>query len=473
MPSADSSKFSLSVSGISGKVTPLAFNLAEGIYSDDLLTVSFQAPSSPPDSLIGKDVSFSFEYEGKKEFFNGIAINCSKEQSEGGTAVATLQAKTLRHKLDKEKKRTVYCKTDVEEIAQSILSKAGISASKISLSKYETDFKVQYDESDLAFLQRLFREHSDEQKSIIEFVQHSGGQSELIISDSGNFPASGSSFVKSRLEATEAGNVFYGSSHAPLRPGVAVDAFGETFIVCAAAHAGNQEAAFGVNGKAHGYTCQIVAFSKQKLSSFVHQVEKPQVPGVIVAKIEGFKDAPAHIDTQGRYIVRMPFDEESENMDSSTPVQLAQNFAGEGYGIHFPLRKDTPVLIAFEDGDIDKPVAMGALPRGLHAGPASRDKAFRNILRTISGMELVLDDDAKSMSVKAPESISAEAGKELSLKTEKLTLEAKKQSVLKTGNGIKISLDDSAGSLKIEAPSDITIKAGGKLILNGTVIKAN
>jgi uncharacterized protein involved in type VI secretion and phage assembly len=416
--------------------------LQEGVYGNDLLTVVFQSPNCSPDTLIGKDVSFSFEYGGRKEFFNGIVTSCSKEQPKGGASIATLKAKTLRHLLDKEKKSAVYCKTNVEEIAKSILGKTGISASKCSLSKYyETDFKVQYNESDLNFLQRLFEEHG-----IIEFVQHSSSSSELAVSDSNDFTASDSSFVKCRLESTETGNILYGYSHAPVRTGMSIDSFGETFIVYSAAHAGSQEAAFGIKGKTDGYSCQIMAFSKHALSSVPRIKEKPNVPGVIVAQIEGFKDSPAHIDSQGRYIIRMPFDEENKDMSSSTPVHLAQGFAGAGYGVHFPLRRGTPVLIAFEDGDIDKPIALGALPKDLCKGPADNNKSFRNILRTISGIEIVFDDEAKSLSVETPECISAKAGKELALKAGKV--------------------------MKMEA-DDITIKANSKLVLQGKKVEIN
>ncbi|MCL2282180.1 MAG: contractile injection system protein, VgrG/Pvc8 family, partial [Fibromonadales bacterium] len=285
---ADTSLFNISVDGLSGKLTVLSFTLEEGIYGDDLLTVSLLSRNKLPDSLADKDVSFSFEYEGKKEFFYGPVTNCTAEQTATGASAATIKAKTIRHLLDKEKKCAVYCKSDVEDIANSILGKAKISNAKLSLSKYyETAFKVQYNESDLAFLQRIFEEHN-----IIEFVQHSGNGSELVVSDGNDFAVSGSTFIKCCLEGTEAGNIFHGYSHNALRPGQAFDAFDETFIVCSASHTGSQAAAFGIKGEADGYTCQVTAFSKRMLGSLPCRKNKPQVPGVIVAKVEGYKDAP-------------------------------------------------------------------------------------------------------------------------------------------------------------------------------------
>ncbi len=466
----NSSWLSLSIDGFNGKPAVLSFNLEEGIYGEDLLAVNFLSQGSSSNPLIGKEASFSFKFENsKEEFFNGVVTNCIIKSSSAGTSMTTLKIKTFRHLIDKEKKHAVYCDSDIEKIANSILGKAKISNVKYSLnSYYQADFKIQYNESDLAFLQRLF-----EDNGIIEFVRHSESRSELVISDSDDFSASDSNFVDCSLETTGNGNVFYGHGHVPFRPGMSFDASGETFIVYSASHIGSQGAAFGIKDENEGYSCRIVAFSKRMLGSLPRKRAKPQIPGVIVANIEGFKDSPAALDSEGRYIVRMPFDEENPDLASSIPVHLAQNFAGENCGIHFPLRRGTPVLIAFEDGDIDKPIALGALPKETHKGPSSDKNSFQNILKTSGGVGLIFDDKTKSLDIDAPESISSKAGKQLSLQSDELTVEGRKKSVFKTAGGVKITLDDSSGVLKIEAPSDIVLKAGGKIVLQGKAVEAS
>jgi len=410
---SNTSSLNLSVEGFNGKPAVLSFDLLEGISGDDYLNVSFLAHSNP---IFGKKASFSFEYENKKEFFNGIITECCEEQSEAGFSKITLQIKTPRHFADKEKKCAVYCNSDAETIVRSILKKNGISAKCKLNSFYETNFKMQYDESDISFLQRLL-----ENLNIIEFAKHSENGSELTIGDGEVFETQKLSFAKSRLETKENGNFFFGYGHSPMRPGAAFEAFGETFIICSAFHICSQEAAFGLKDKTDGYTCQVAAFSKRMLRKLPHSKTKPQVPGIIVAKIEGFKGSFASLDEQGRYTVRMPFDEENHNGAlASYPIHLAQNFAGEDYGVHFPLKKDTSVLIAFENGDIDRPIALGALPQ----------------------KSLVAKNNSH-------------------------------QNILKTSGGIKFILDDSNESLEIETPANITIKAGGKLILKGEMIEIN
>jgi len=416
---SDTPLFNLSVSGCGEEPTVLSFELLEGISGDDELNVAFLASSGCSEALLGQEANFSFEYEGKKEFYNGMVTRCSEEQSGTGFSRFDVCVKTLRHSLDKEKNCAVYCDTDAETVIRSLLKKAGISAKCKLNSFYEMDFKMQYNESDLDFLQRLLEDFS-----IIEFAKHSENGSELIISDSDNFEEQKINFVKSRLQAEEGENFFYGYGHSPLRPGMAFNAFGETFIICSVFHSGSQEAAFGLKDKTDGYTCQVTAFSKRMLRKLPHGKIKPQVPGVIAARVEGFKGSSAALDEQGRYTIRLPFDEENDNGAlASYPIYLAQNFSGEDCGIHFPLKKDTPVLLAFEDGDIDRPVALGALPKEKCKSPVAKNNSHENIL--------------------------------------------------KTSSGIKFLFDDSTGNLAIEAPADISIKAGGKLVLQGNMVEIN
>jgi uncharacterized protein involved in type VI secretion and phage assembly len=391
---SDSSLFNLSVGGL--KPAVLSFELLEGIFGDDELKVGFLASSGCSESLIGQEANFSFD----KEFFNGIVTECSEEQSGTGFSRFALCVKTLRHSLNKEKKCAVYCDTDAETIIRSF----GISAKLNSF--YEVDFKIQYNESDLDFLQRLLEEFN-----MIEFVKHSEGSSKLVISDSDAFEERELNLAKCRLQVEEGGNFFYGYGHSSLRPGTAFNAFGETFIVCSTFHSGSQEAAFGLKDKTDGYTCQIAAFSKRMLHKLPHSKIKPQVPGVIVAKVDGFSGSFASLDNQGRYTVRMPFDE----ANSTSPVHLAQNFAGEDCGVHFPLKKDTPVLIAFEDGDIDRPVALGALPREKCKSPVAKNNSQQNILKTSSGITFLFDDSTGSLDIEAPANISVKAGGKLTL----------------------------------------------------------
>lgn len=520
---ADKSLFNLQIEGFSGKLAVLSFKLAEGINYDDSLDVNITYSGNLSESIIGKEAGFSFEFEGKKAFFNGIVTRYSQESSNAasGAPGAILNIKTMKHTMSKVENSVVYYKTDVESIARLLLNDNGILKVKYNLSHYETNFKVQYEESDLKFLRRLL-----ESFNIIEYVRHSESASELIISDNGDFENSDLKLERSRLETDENGSFLLGYGHAPIRSGMEINAFGETFVVCTATHSGNQEAAFGIKSNTEGYVCQITAVSKRLVGKLPNRTDKAvlQASGVMVAKVEGFKGSPAHLDEQGRYVLRMPFDEKNEGTETSCPVHSVQNFMGEDCGIHFPLRKDTPVLIAFENGDIDKPVILGALPDETHESQAVKENSHQNIIKTISGIKFLLDDKTESLDIEAPknisiktveenvsikagkdleteaqknvsikaveEKLSLKAGKDLDIEAQKnvsikaveenvsikakkeLALEGSEKSVIKTKGGVKISLDDSSKSLNIEGTS-ISIKASSKLVLKGATVEIN
>lgn len=96
---------------------------------------------------------------------------------------------------------------------------------------------------------------------------------------------------------------------------------------------------------------------------------KPRIHGVLSAIVQAdplSTSNEAKIDEEGRYVVQFHFDtSQREGTRSSRPVRMAQPFAGPQQGMHFPLLPDTEVLIAFIDGDPDRPIIVGALSNPL------------------------------------------------------------------------------------------------------------
>lgn len=92
--------------------------------------------------------------------------------------------------------------------------------------------------------------------------------------------------------------------------------------------------------------------------------DRPKIYGFINGKIDAEGDGKyAEIDEQGRYRVILPFDlKEKKGGRASCPVRMMQPYGGKREGMHFPLRKGTEVLLAFIDGDPDRPVIAGAVP---------------------------------------------------------------------------------------------------------------
>ena len=72
---------------------------------------------------------------------------------------------------------------------------------------------------------------------------------------------------------------------------------------------------------------------------------------------------------------------------------MAQHYSGSGYGSHFPLHLGTEVLLAFYDGDPDRPIIVGAVPNPLTRAPSASANASDSNISTHSGIVVSLHDD--------------------------------------------------------------------------------
>ncbi len=121
----------------------------------------------------------------------------------------------------------------------------------------------------------------------------------------------------------------------------------------------------------------------------------PRVLGVETAVIDGDDADYADLDDQGRYQVRFHFDARAEESGRhSTRVRSGQPHAGNPEGWHLPLRPTTEVLVAFEDGDVDRPVIVGAVPDGKHPSKVTSANATKNVFHTGSDNRLEIEDQA-------------------------------------------------------------------------------
>lgn len=117
---------------------------------------------------------------------------------------------------------------------------------------------------------------------------------------------------------------------------------------------------------------------------------KPRIAGFITGIIQPGPDGEiggvAQLDSEGRYSVQLHFDTTQRGEEkASHPVRMAQPFAGPSYGMHFPLRRGTEVIVAFADGDPDRPVIVGALYNTASPSPVVAQNANRHQLKASSG----------------------------------------------------------------------------------------
>lgn len=136
---------------------------------------------------------------------------------------------------------------------------------------------------------------------------------------------------------------------------------------------------------------------------------RPQMPPWIPAVVDSPKNVvqvrdrdlgylASPLDDQGRYFVVFPFDTvAAEGAPASCAIPLAQGFAGEGFGQHFPLHKGTHVLVGHIHGDPDRPVLVAALMSSVVTAVATG-----GMLRTRGGVTVEYEDHAAPWSAPKP-----------------------------------------------------------------------
>jgi uncharacterized protein involved in type VI secretion and phage assembly len=190
--------------------------------------------------------------------------------------------------------------------------------------------------------------------------------------------------------------------------------------------------------------------------------EQRKIYGVVTGIVKDIKDP----DGLGRVKVDFPwFGEDSEAVTIESEEDRAHSFwarvatlmAGKDRGSFFIPEVDDEVLVAFEHGDLERPIVIGSLWNAEDAPPESMDQDGKNNLRSIksrSGHVLSFDDNKEED--KAKISLASQGGHQLTLDDD--GGEGKVEVVTKAGH--KVVLDDAGGSVTL---SD---SAGNKLVLD-------
>lgn len=136
---------------------------------------------------------------------------------------------------------------------------------------------------------------------------------------------------------------------------------------------------------------------------------KPQAAGVFTAFVDSSTDGKeADLDGEGRYRLQFHYDQVSKTAGKrSGLVRKMQPYAGpDGTGMHFPLLKGSEVVVACINGDVDRPMIMGAVPNrdnpnivfteGDETKKAAQEMPSQtmNRIRTPSGAMLEINDRA-------------------------------------------------------------------------------
>jgi phage protein D/phage baseplate assembly protein gpV len=163
-----------------------------------------------------------------------------------------------------------------------------------------------------------------------------------------------------------------------------------------------------------------------------------QIPGVVVGLVTN------NNDPTGTGRIRVKFPSLVDN-DESAWAPMATPMTGNGRGFQYIPEINDEVLVAFDDGDINRPYIIGCLWNGVDTPPLSPSDAVggdgkvnKRMIKSRSGHIVLLDDTQGS---------------------ESITIQDK--------NGNQIVFNSSDNSMQIKVQGDLTIEAQGSIKISG------
>lgn len=189
---------------------------------------------------------------------------------------------------------------------------------------------------------------------------------------------------------------------------------------------------------------------------------RPVISGTLTARVTSpiDNDIYASQNEHGCYWVKFDADRDAKPAGfESMPVRLAKPYAGDTYGMHFPLIQGTEVAIAFHEGDPDRPYIAHALHDSSHPDHVTERNRTRNVIRTPANNKLRMEDRRGEEHIK----ISTEYGGKTQLNLGHLV----DSEVQKRGDGFELRTD-SWGAIRagkgLFISTDKQEKAGGDVL---------
>ena len=124
---------------------------------------------------------------------------------------------------------------------------------------------------------------------------------------------------------------------------------------------------------------------------------RPVNVGLHTAKVDGETwNGRAEIDSDGRYKLQLNFpSEQSARAKGSDFVRKVEPYVGPGQtGLHFPLVAGTEVIVGYINGDIDRPIVLGAVANGDMQNLVNATSNTFNRIKSQSGSMFEIFDGA-------------------------------------------------------------------------------
>lgn len=170
------------------------------------------------------------------------------------------------------------------------------------------------------------------------------------------------------------------------------DAWNALWLLAEVTHEGYQpqvlEEAGGEGGAAtwQGYRNQFKALPWGTPYRPPAPGQRPRIHGAQTARVTGPAGEEIHCDALGRIKVQFHWDRDGQRDEkTSCWLRVASNWAGNGYGSLVIPRVGMEVLVAFLDGDPDRPVVAGCLYNAAHLPPLELPaNKTRSVFKTAS-----------------------------------------------------------------------------------------
>jgi type VI secretion system secreted protein VgrG len=179
---------------------------------------------------------------------------------------------------------------------------------------------------------------------------------------------------------------------------ISIDCVGE-FLLLSVEHKGGQGDGGGNSECTYNNHFRCIDSTKKSYAPPL-RAKPPVAAGLITAPIDALGEDLPNIDEMGRYRVKLPFDlSETPEYGATKDIRLSQISGGEGYGVHFPSKKNSEMILGYVDGNPDKPIGLGLLPDANAKSVSNSDNRTENVIRTWGGNELVMDDEKEKSKI--------------------------------------------------------------------------
>ncbi|GEM_PF-1260750 len=180
--------------------------------------------------------------------------------------------------------------------------------------------------------------------------------------------------------------------------------FNRKYLLVEVRHRATQ-AALNAEGES-GYANEFVSIPWDVEPSFRPErlTPCPRVQGTLTATVDGGGSGEsAEIDDQGRYKVKLPWDLSGKGGGTASRfVRKSEPFMAPGRGMHFPLSPGAEVMLAFTNGDPDRPYIAGAIANGAISTPVAGGNATQCVIHAASGNQITLEDSPPQIKLFSP-----------------------------------------------------------------------